>query len=207
MLVPTVLASSVELFKWLGGDPASGSWGTGVGFALLSLALCAGVFIAFISVVGLVAIYLERKISAWMQSRRGPLHVGPVGLLQTAVDGLKLLSKEDILPRQADKLLFIMAPIFVFASALGMMVVIPFGDGLVMSNLNVGVVFISAVASLGVVGVLLAGWSSNNKWSLFGAMREAAQMVSYEIPLGLMLVMVCAYAGSLSLSDPPKREK
>ncbi len=172
-----------------------------IAWPLLMLAIGCGVVIGYITVFSLLAVYAERKISAFMQSRLGPMEVGPYGLLQTAADGLKLLAKEDIIPRDADKLLYIIGPIFVFTGVWLSFVVLPYGPDLIVADLNVGLLFLAAVASIEVVGVLMAGWASNNKWALFGTMRMITQLVSYEIPIGLSFVAVVAISGSLSMQE------
>jgi NADH-quinone oxidoreductase subunit H len=136
-----------------------------------------------------------------MQCRLGPMEVGPHGILQTVADGLKLLAKEDIIPRLADKPLFVLAPAIVFAGVLMRFVPLPFGDELIASDLDLGLFFVAAVGAVEVLGVIMAGWSSNNKWSLFGTIRTATQMVSYEIPIGLAFVTVIICSGSFSLME------
>lgn len=156
--------------------------------------------VAFIAVM--FGVLLERKISAWMQSRLGPKHVGPQGLLQTVADTIKLLQKENIVPNRADRLIFASAVIVVPLAALLDYVVIPFGvtrsGPLIFRDLNIGVLYFAATSSLVVIGILMAGWGSNNKYALLGGLRSAAQMVTYEIPIGLALVTVALMAGSLS---------
>jgi len=153
--------------------------------------------------------YVERRVCAWMQDRLGPNRVGPQGLLQPAADGLKNLLKEETLPAQADKLLFILAPMIAFIPALMTFAVIPFGAPLptkwgdvplVVADLPVGFLYILAIGSLGVYGITLAGWSSNNKYALLGGLRASAQMISYEIALGLSTVAVLLLSGNVTLS-------
>ena len=153
--------------------------------------------------------YVERRVCAWMQDRLGPNRVGPQGLLQPAADGLKNLLKEETLPAQADKLLFILAPMISFIPALMTFAVIPFGAPLstkwgdvplVVADLPVGFLYILAISSLGVYGITLAGWSSNNKYALLGGLRASAQMISYEIALGLSSVAVLLLSGNVTLS-------
>jgi NADH-quinone oxidoreductase subunit H len=153
-------------------------------------------------VAAMFGVLLERKISGWIQSRLGPKHVGPQGLLQTIADTIKLLQKENIVPRNADKAIFAAAVVVVPLAALRDYVVIRFGTtrtgSLIFRDLNIGVLYFAATSALVVVGILMAGWGSNNKYALLGGLRSAAQMVSYEIPMGLALIAVALLAGSLS---------
>jgi len=155
----------------------------------------------FIAPLAGVTSWLERRVWARMQSRVGPNRVGPQGILQWLADGIKNLLKEDIIPAAADKKLFSLAPYIVFMGFLCTFVVIPFGGRLIVADLNIGILYILAVTSLVVVGILMAGWASNNKWSLLGGMRSAAQIVSYEIPAGLSVLTIICLAGSLSMQD------
>ena len=170
------------------------------------------IFLVFsaVQIMIISMIWLERKIMAHMQVRLGPMRVGPHGLLQPIADGIKLLFKEDIIPQQANKILFVLAPIMTLVPALITFAVVPFGDtvkilghsiNLVITDINVGFLYIFAVSSLGIYGIVMAGWSSNNKYSLLGGIRSSAQMISYELPLGLSLVGVVMLTSSLSLVD------
>jgi NADH-quinone oxidoreductase subunit H len=147
------------------------------------------------------ATYLERKISAFMQARLGPMRVGPWGLLQPIADGLKLLTKEDFVPENADRWIFFVAPYIAVVAAFIVLAVVPFGpDWAVITDVNIGVLFVLAVSSVGVLALILAGWSSNSKYALLGALRSSAQMVSYEVSMGLAIIGALMFARTLSLS-------
>lgn len=149
----------------------------------------------------LILLYLERKIAAFIQDRHGPHHVGKWGLLQAVADTFKLLLKEDVISANVDRRVFIMAPVVFFSPVIAAFAVLPFSKDLTAINLNVGVIYLMALGSLDVLGLIMAGWSSNNKYSLIGGFRAAAQMISYELPLGLSFVVPVMLAGSLSLVD------
>ena len=146
-------------------------------------------------------VYAERKTIGHMQSRLGPMRVGWHGLLQPIADGIKLFFKEDIIPSAADKPLFYIAPIIGVVAALASFAVIPFWDGFVIAKINIGILYILALSSVGVYSIVIAGWASNSKYSFLGGMRSAAQVISYEIALGLSLVGVLMMAGSANLVD------
>ena len=156
-------------------------------YAIAMVLVAFVVLSAFVAPLAGVTSWLERRVWARMQSRVGPNRVGPQGILQWLADGIKNLLKEDLIPTDADAKLFSFAPYVVFMGFLCTFVVIPFGADLIVADLNIGILYILAVTSLVVVGILMAGWASNNKWSLLGGMRSAAQIVSYEIPAGLAI--------------------
>ena len=148
-----------------------------------------------------MALYADRKIWAAVQKRRGPNVVGPYGLFQVPADGLKFIFKEIILPDGSDKTVFLIAPIITLALSITAWAVVPVQAGVVLANINVGILYIFAISSLGVYGILMAGWSSNSKYPFFGALRSAAQMVSYEVSIGFVIITVLLCVGSLNLTE------
>lgn len=162
--------------------------------------LIAVVFLTLFALSGLILVWLERRVAAFFQLRLGPNRVGPFGLFQTIADALKLVSKELTGPEKADKFLYNLAPYFVIVSSLMALSVLPFSQELHAFDINIGVFFLIAVSSMGVIGILLGGWSSNNKYSLIGAMRSGLQTISYELSVGLSILTMVLLSGSLQIS-------
>jgi NADH-quinone oxidoreductase subunit H len=177
-----------------------GTLGYGFGWFVATLILILMIALPLMLAVAMI-IYADRKIWAAMALRRGPNVVGPFGLLQSFADGLKVFLKETIVPSSANRGLFILAPILTFTVALIGWAVIPFGPGMVLADINVGLLYLLAVSSLGVYGVIIAGWSSNSKYPFYSALRAAAQMVSYEVSVGFVLIPVILWAGTFNLSQ------
>ena len=175
--------------------------GFGYGAAWFTATIAGTLLIAFPLMLAVaMVIYAERKIWAAMALRRGPNVVGPFGLLQSFADGLKVFLQETIIPSAANRVLFLMAPIITFTVALIVWAVIPFAPGAVLADINVGLLYVLAASSLGVYGIILSGWASNSKYPFYSALRAAAQMVSYEVAIGFVLVTVVMWAGSFNLS-------
>jgi NADH-quinone oxidoreductase subunit H len=168
-------------------------------YAVGMLVFGAIVLLVFILNVAGGTTFVERRVWARIQSRVGPNRVGPQGILQWLVDGIKLVMKEDIVPASADRPLFMAAPYVVMMGFVSAFVVIPFGSRLIIADMNVGILYLTAITALVVVGILMAGWASNNKWSLIGGIRSAAQIVSYEIPAGLSIFPIVLLTGTLSM--------
>ena len=171
----------------------------GADLILLVLQWTAIVMIVTLNVI--ILIWLERKVAGFMQQRLGPNRIGPFGMFQTIADTLKLLTKEDIVPSQTDKWIFKTAPMFFIIVAVMLYLVLPMGQNMAVLDLNVGLFYFISVGSLSTICILMAGWGSNNKWSLLGAMRSVAQMISYEIPLAFSLLGVVMITGSLNLGE------
>ncbi|WP_421878009.1 NADH-quinone oxidoreductase subunit NuoH [Pacificispira sp.] len=178
-----------------------GIWWSGyVWPTILTVLLIVAIMVPILIAVAYLTL-AERKVIGWMQLRKGPNVVGPFGLLQPLADGLKLMLKETVIPSGANPVLFLIAPMLTFILALIAWAVIPFDEGWVLADINVGVLYLFAISSLGVYGIIIAGWASNSKYAFLGALRSAAQMVSYEVSIGFVIVTVLICVGSLNLSD------
>jgi NADH-quinone oxidoreductase subunit H len=184
-----------SIHNWLNGTFSS-AWALLFEFVLVGVAA-----IALFAGLGLVLVIMERKVAAYMQIRLGPNRVGPKGMFQSMADTLKLIMKEGLTPDGADKFLFNLAPYVVMIVAMLLLAPIAFAKGFQIWDLNIGVLFISAISSISVIGILMAGWASNNKYSLMGAMRSGAQIVSYELSAGLSVLSIIVLTGSLQISD------
>jgi NADH-quinone oxidoreductase subunit H len=171
-----------------------------LGQAILILLECLAVTVPLLVAVAYMT-YVDRKVWASIQLRRGPNVVGPFGLLQPLADGVKLFLKESIVPSSANTVLFLLAPMITFMTALVAWAVVPFDDGWVIADINVGILYLFAISSLGVYGIIIAGWASNSKYAFLGALRSAAQMVSYEVSIGFVLITVLLCVGSLNLTQ------
>ena len=176
------------------------TWGPAAYATVTSLAFIVAILVPLMLAVAYLTLW-ERKLIGWIQIRIGPNRVGPYGLLQPIADGVKLLMKEIILPTNANKALYILAPILFLMPAVAAWAVIPFSPDIVLADINAGLLYILALSSMGVYGVIVAGWASNSKYAFLGALRSAAQMVSYELAMGFALVVVLMVSGSLNLSD------
>jgi NADH-quinone oxidoreductase subunit H len=180
-------------------DAATSFWATPVGWTLATLG---GILLVVVGILISLAFLLlaDRKIWAGVQLRKGPNVVGPFGLLQSFADFFKFVLKEIVIPAGSDKVVFILAPLISFVLAFIAWAVIPFAPGWVVSDLNVGILYILAISSLGVYGIIMGGWASNSKYPFLGSLRSAAQMVSYEVSLGLIIINVILLAGTMNLS-------
>lgn len=176
-------------------------WFTPFWALIVEMTIIGLVFLLAYAIVGLFLVYAERKVCAFMQNRVGPNRVGPYGIFQTIADFIKLLMKELVYIKNSDKLLFNIAPFIVIIASFMAIAAIPFAKGLHAIDFDIGIMYVVAVSSLGVVGVLLAGWSSNNKYSLIGAMRSGAQIISYELSVGLSLLTIIVLAGTMQFSQ------
>ncbi len=174
--------------------------GPEVGWLVATLALILLIALPLMLAVAMI-IYVDRKIIAAVALRRGPNVVGPFGLLQSFADGLKVFLQETIIPSSANKGLFLLAPIITFTVALLAWAVVPFSEDMVLANINIGLLYILAISSLGVYGVVISGWASNSKYPFFSAMRAAAQMISYEVSIGFILISVVLFAGTFNLNE------
>jgi len=174
--------------------------GIEMGWLVATLALILMIALPLMLAVAMI-IYTDRKIWAAIALRKGPNVVGPFGLLQSFADGLKVFLQETIIPSSSNKGLFLLAPIITFTVALLAWAVIPFGENMVLANINIGLLYILAISSLGVYGIVMAGWASNSKYPFFSAMRGAAQMISYEVSIGFIIISVVLWAGSFNLQD------
>ena len=186
---------SSAIHDWLNGmfNP---TWAMIIEMVIAGIAV-----IGLFATLGLVLVLMERKVAAWMQIRLGPNRVGPKGMLQSLADTLKLLLKEGLTPNGADKFLFNLAPFIAMIVAMLLMAPIAFAKNFQLWNLNIGVLYVTAVSSIMVISILMAGWASNNKYSLMGAMRSGAQIVSYELSAGLSILTIVVLTGSLNITD------
>lgn len=168
-------------------------------YIIFQLLFCLAMLMLFVSPFAALAGFIERRIAGRIQSRVGPNRVGPQGILQSLADGIKVLFKEDIIPHKADGILFRIAPYFVFLGVFLAFVAVPFSSQWVIADFDLGIFYLLAVEALVVVGVVMSGWASNNKWSLLGGMRSAAQIVSYEVPVSMTVLLVVLWSGTMSI--------
>jgi len=193
----------LQSFIALGSKNPMAKIGIDIAIIFLKIAVVMGIALLHVA----YATYWERKVIGHMQVRLGPIEVGWHGLLQPIADGVKLFFKEDIIPADADKPLFYLAPVIFMVSALTSLSVLPFFEGFVIANINIGLLFLLAMSSLGAYGIIISGWASNSKYAFLGGLRSASQIISYEIAMGLSLVGVMIMAGSLNLSDIVKAQQ
>ena len=179
-------------------DVISEGWYRNIVYAILILVVAVAVF-AFALIVAALMTWLERRVAGRVQSRVGPNRVGPFGLLQWMADGIKMILKEDVVPAKADKIMFLLAPYPVMVGVFAAFASVPFGQLLIATDLNVGILYLLAITSLVVVGILMAGWASNNKWALLGGVRSAAQIVAYEVPSAMATLSIVLLSGTLSM--------
>ncbi len=198
MIIPNPDTGLERYWQALPPDWPGGFWAHWLVFTIITIAFVLTMVMAFI--------YIERRGMGRMQARLGPNRTGPFGLLQPVADAIKVLLKEDIIPDRADKIVHLLAPIVAFAPALMIFAVIPFQNGALLADLNIGILYIVAISSVSTIGIFMAGWGSNNKYSLLGAMRNVAAVVSYEIPLVLSIIGVVLITGSLSLNEIVKAQ-
>jgi len=202
---PVLFIELYGLFHWLYEKLQA----TGLSQAWVNIITYTALGLAIFTLLALVALFLvwwERKISAHVQQRFGPMRHGWHGWYQTVMDAIKLLQKEDILVDTRDRLVFFWAPVICFVAAFSAYVVMPWGKGLIVADLNIGILYIMAITTFTVISLLMAGWGSNNKYALLGGMRSAAQMVSYEVPLVASVLVVVIFVGSLSMVDIVKAQ-
>ncbi len=199
-ITPILTLELYPLFQWLGERLASLGLPAFMVDPVRYLALGSMMF-GFLSLVALFLVWWERKIAAHIQQRFGPMRHGWHGWYQTIMDAIKLLQKEDIRVATRDKAVFFWAPVIAFTAAFLAYVVMPFGENLIVADLNIGILYILAVTTFTVIALLMAGWGSNNKWALLGGMRSAAQVVSYEVPMVASVLVVILFVGSLSMQD------
>ena len=193
--MPSLSNIAIEIDKWL-NQTFNPTWTLVVEMVIIGV--CA---IGLFAVLGLVLVLMERRVAAWIQIRLGPNRVGPQGLLQSLADTVKLLVKEGMTPSGSDKFLFNLAPYIAMMVAMLLLAPITFAKNLAIWDLNIGVLYVSAISSVSVIGILMAGWASNNKYSLMGAMRSGAQIVSYELSAGLSVLAIVVLTGSLNLNE------
>lgn len=197
-----ILASGelIVVFRWL-YEKLTATGLPEIWVTIITYTVLAVMMFGLLAVFALFLVWWERKISAHIQQRFGPMRVGWHGWYQTIMDAVKLLQKEDVLVDTRDRTVFFWAPVICFVAAFAAYVVIPFGDGLIVADLNIGILYVIAVTTFTIISLLMAGWGSNNKYALLGGIRSAAQVVSYEVPMILSILVVILFSGSLSMGD------